>query len=223
MNIRKAVAVRRWAVLVALWIVATPQAADLKDAKIQAKLARGEIVIELKREPGTHVVVGTATGVIDAPREQVWAVIGDFNHFTEFMPSFKTSFMLKPDVMTSLDSTRSLKNQEPLLSANKLDRAASDTLLLYHCFNFPFPLGDRRCLLRMVRDGVNYYSHYDLVMGDFKIDEGSWQLSPYGDKTLAIYITRSDPGLAVPGFLLRIGTRHILPDVIQGVRKRVKG
>ena len=97
----------------------------------------------------------------------------------------------------------------------------SDTLLLYHCFDFPFPIGDRRCIVRTIRDRVNFRTRYVMVRGDMKVNEGSWKLEPYGDRTLATYRTRSDPGLSVPGFLVSMGTRSVLPDVIEGVRHHV--
>ena len=210
--------------LAALTLVfaATVLAADLNNPDVQAKLARGEIVVELAKEPGTHTLVGTATGVVDAPLEQVWAVLGDYNHFAEFMPRFKACFMLKPEALTKIGDARDLHKVEPTLRACLQDSLISDTLLLYHCLDFPFPVGDRRDILRAVRDRINYRTHYTQVMGDMKVNEGGWDLLPYGDKTLAIYTTRSDVGTPIPGFLLSLGTRSILPDVIKGVRKRVK-
>jgi hypothetical protein len=219
-NLRSAARLCALFVVILLSLVA--RAADLNNSEVQARLARGEIVVDLEREPGTHTLVGTAVGVIDAPREQVWAVLGDYDHFPEFMPRFKACFILRPDVITQIGDKPNLRELEPMLRANKLDSSSADTLLLFHSFNFPFPLGDRCCLVRKVLNGVTFRSHYAMVTGEFKVNEGSWELRPYGKKTLAIYITRTDPGLAVPGFLLSMGTRSILPDVIKGVRKRVR-
>jgi hypothetical protein len=60
--------------------------------------------------------------------------------------------------------------------------------------------------------------------GNLRYERGYWQLRAVGnDRTrLQCHLT-VDPWLdIVPGWLVEMATRQVLPDVIRGVRSRVK-
>ncbi len=196
-------------------------AADLNDPEIRARLNRGECVSEVRKLAGTHTLVGRVTGVIDAPPAQVWAALSDYNHQAEYMPRLKVSFMLKPEVLDRVAGIPKLKDAVPILRDFIQDSLISDTVYEYDYFDFPFPVSDRRCIVRSVLDPVSFTSHYVQVVGDIKVNDGSWQLLQWNGRTLAIYTSRADIGTIIPDFLIKLATRHVLPEVIEGVRRHV--
>ncbi len=61
-----------------------------------ARVDKGEVVVKFKEKPqGQNIRVVEATGVIDAPRERVWKVIGDYANYKEFMPQVEVSELRK--------------------------------------------------------------------------------------------------------------------------------
>jgi hypothetical protein len=61
------------------------------------------------------------------------------------------------------------------------------------------------------------------VRGSYRRNDGSWTIIPWGDGTrsLVVYDIDSDPLIAVPDPLIRLGQAGSLPDVITQIRKRV--
>ena len=57
------------------------------DPKIKQQLDAGKIVTSIEQNPHTKVYAPTGQAVVDAPVEDVWHVIIDFNSFGEFMPN----------------------------------------------------------------------------------------------------------------------------------------
>jgi hypothetical protein len=204
-------------------ITVVSHAADLNDPEIQAKLARGKMVVEVHKIPGTHILEGRVAGVVDAAREQVWAALSDNEHITEFMPRMKESFLVRPEAVPEIARARKLKEADSLLYAARIYGQETDTCYIYDVFDFPFPVSDRRTLVQLINGPEEFSSYYTQILGDFRVNEGTWKMLPYGEgRTLAIYTLRTDPGIAVPGFLIRLGTRYAMPDVIKGLRKHVK-
>jgi hypothetical protein len=195
---------------------------DWQSSEGLSRVERGEVVVDLQRIRGTTTRRGNAVGIIDAPIEQVWAVLNDYNHYTEFMPRFRECFMVKSEVLDKIAEIANLRTAEPILRANMQDIAVSDTIYLYNCLDFPLPLGDKRYILRTVHDNVNYTTRWTQIRGDLRANEGSWELFSRGEKTLAVYTALSDPGIPLPKFLVNMATQLILPDVIKGIRARVK-
>jgi hypothetical protein len=98
-----------------------------------------------------------------------------------------------------------------------------DTVLFYNVLDMPFPVSDRWYLLEMMRDKATHSISWSQVIGNLKSTAGSWQLAPWldGRHTLATYTTVSEPGIALPGFVLDMGLTQSLPCVIKALRKRV--
>jgi hypothetical protein len=57
------------------------------------------------------------------------------------------------------------------------------------------------------------------VSGDFKINEGVWELAPDGAGTLLRYRVRIDPPAYVPNWLARSTFRKELPDMLSGLKR----
>jgi hypothetical protein len=126
-------------------------------------------------------------------------VVRDCEHYSKFLPSTKAS----------------AKKEEN-----------GDTL----CFDeisLPFPLmnlwADTKSVVREEPAG-HFQRSWTFVRGTYRHNRGSWRVLPWGTdgkKSLAVYLIDSDPTMLVPDAILRAAQTGSLPEVFNGVRKRV--
>jgi len=188
----------------------------------------GAVVTKVERMPGSGTRCGEVAGIIDAPRERVWKIISDYNAHKDFMPNILESFMIRPEALELVKeaSPRDLPRLEDQLRKYRTDDIVGDIVYFYGMGDFPWPMADRRYILKIVRDRERYTIHATMVIGQMKVNESSWELKPYGpdgSKTVAKYTILLDPGIPVPGFMLNIAVNSTLPEVIEVVRRRLKG
>ncbi len=209
----------------------TPQLTPTLTNDQWAILKKGEIIKRLEAMKGTEVKKGIAMGIVDAVVQDVWAVIHENNDFVHFMPSTLESILIDPSAVEeakALKFDRATGDPKELIQFLKMHRAekmTGTTGYFFSLLDVPWPATNRWYILKLV-DLVTkdqWYQHFTLVMGNLKTTEGSWELIPLeNDKTLTIYTVFSDPGGLIPDWVINIGTLQTLPEVIQGVRKRVK-
>jgi hypothetical protein len=62
-----------------------------------------------------------------------------------------------------------------------------------------------------------------MVRGTYHRNDGSWTIVPFGDgtKSIVVYTVDTDPKMAVPTGLIRLGQNTSLPEVITRIRQRV--
>jgi hypothetical protein len=189
------------------------------------RLARGEIVVT--RLPAAHKreLGGRSQGVIAAPLDRVWAVLNRSGEFADYMPNFHVSWLVDRAAMGDVEPGRRWQRGEleEAVAEFRLADWPGDTVLFYNVLDMPFPVSDRWYLLEMTRDKAAHLISWNQVIGNLKSTTGSWQLAPWLDSrhTLATYTTVSDPGIALPGFVLDMGLNQSLPGVIRALRKRV--
>lgn len=194
-------------------------------ATAEERLARGEIVVT--RLPAAHKgeLGGRSQGVIAAPLDRVWAVLNRSNEFADYMPNFLVSWLVDRSAMGDIQPGRRWQRAEleEAVAEYRLANWPGDTVLFYNVLDMPFPVSDRWYLLEMTRDTAAHLISWSQVIGNLKSTAGSWQLEPWldGQHTLATYTTVSEPGIALPGFVLDLGLNQSLPGVIKGLRKRV--
>lgn len=175
--------------------VSTPPFTDAE----QKKLAEGGIVTRETVPTGGKGVGAMAIGVIDAPSDEVFAVVRDCQHFWQFMPRTKKSWV----------------KEEPGVGT-----------ICHVELSLPFPLpdlwSDSTSLVREEPKG-HHYRGWQLVRGTYNHNNGSWTVVPWGDgtKSIVVYAIDSDPKMAVPDPLIRMGQAGSLPEVISQIRKRV--
>jgi len=196
-----------------------------------AVLKKGGIVKWLKATKGTEIKKGVVIGIINAPPPQVWTVVHENNNFSKFMPRMFISILVDPSVIEeakSLKFDRDTGDPKPLIAFLKKHRAAKMTDTTGYFFaiiDTPWPATNRWYIIKL-KDSVTknrWFQHWNLIIGNLKINDGSWELLPFdNDKTLAIYTSLVDPGGMIPNFIINIGTNQTLPDLIRAVRKRVK-
>jgi ribosome-associated toxin RatA of RatAB toxin-antitoxin module len=63
----------------------------------------------------------------------------------------------------------------------------------------------------------------DYLKGDFKRFEGDWELRPHGDgETAARLSLRIDPGLPLPGPIVKMLHERVLRTSVEDLRKRLE-
>jgi hypothetical protein len=194
-------------------------------ATCEERLVRGEIVVT--RLPAAHrgELGGRSQGVIAAPLDRVWAVLNRSGEFADYMPNFLASWLVDRTAMGDIEPGRRWQRAEleEAVAEYRLADWPGDTVLFYNVLDMPFPVSDRWYLLEMTRYKAAHLICWNQVIGNLKSTAGSWQLAPWLDSrhTLATYTTVSEPGIALPGFVLDMGLTQSLPGVIKALRKRV--
>lgn len=168
------------------------------------RLKKGDVLHALIDVADNPVKKGVAMAVIEAPPAKVFATIGDYENFKDFMP-----YVAK----TTVDS-----------------REGNVTKVSYW-LEFPLGLSGRNYQLELT-DGKKTVDGVEIYASDWKytgkgniIDTtGSWELAPWGDgtKTLARYTVFTDPGGSFPTWIKNKAAGTALPKVLNAVRKRVK-
>jgi len=184
--------------IIAIFLIAATAPPNLTPEET-AKLDRGEIIVKFKEKPeGINLRLVEAMGIIDAPRERAWNVIGDYANYKEFMPQVQESEIRK-------------KEGNTVWQYQKLS------------IPWPFPGNGTWYVIKLDHDPANFFVKWNMVEGNIKVNYGSWQLYPYGPggkKTLAIYSLVVDTGFNVPAAAIEFANKQTVPMIIKAVRKR---
>ncbi len=227
---------RAWMVLLgagmitSLWFTSYARGED----EVNRKLAAGEIIVSAQEVPGKSLQCAKMMGVIDAPPEIVWKVINDVNNFKNIMPRTLSSMAVAPEKIPLILQKRPTRSKEveKLLGPVPADPASYRvpgglyTVYSYSNLDFPWPCSNRWYILKGKKDetkGAQHYyrSSWSLVIGNLKENSGEWILEPFGPaKTKATYSLCTDPGGAIPKFLVKEATCNTMPQIIKAIRKR---
>jgi hypothetical protein len=201
---------------------------------VPKRLEAGEIIVSTKEVPGTSLKHGESMGVIDAPPHIVWQVITDINNFKYFMPRTLNSMAVVAEKIPLILQRRPTRAEEveQLLGPIPADPASycipggKYIAYLYSHLDFPWPCSNRWYIIKLLQDETRavqycYHSSWSLVTGNLRENSGEWILEPFGsNQTKAIYRLFTDPGGAIPGFLVDQGTCTTMPQIIGAVRER---
>ncbi|MCU0695967.1 MAG: hypothetical protein MUC96_05510 [Myxococcaceae bacterium] len=186
-------------VLSASAALAQPVTAPTYDEAEAAKLLAGEILVRDAVPTGGKGVASYSFGVVDAPSDEIWAIISNCKLFFQFMPRVKKSWV----------------KTEPGVGE-----------ICHVELTMPFPLpdlwSDSSHEVREEPKG-HYLRAWKMVRGTYHRNDGSWTIVPFGDgtKSLVVYTVDTDPKMAVPNGLIRLGQNTSLPEVIIRIRQRV--
>lgn len=167
-----------------------------------ASLESGEVAVALRETEGSNVKEGCALGVIEAPLEQVFAVLDDPARFGEFMPHVQVS---------------------------EVEPGDDGDVLNHQVLDLPFPIRNRHYTIRLETnhseehpDRLEIAWTYVPGSGNVEENEGTWTLLRLSaNRTLAVYRVYTDPGGLIPKWALNRVTRRTLPEVIEAIRRRV--
>ncbi len=202
--------------------------------EIRSRLDKGEIIVAAQDTPGSSSKSAEMTAIIKAPPEIVWQIITDVNNFKFFMPRTQASMTVTPEKVQEVVKMKLTRAQEveKLLGLPPANPTSSRipggkyTVYQYSNLDFPWPCSNRWYIIKGIQDETQaaqhqYHTSWSLVIGNLKENSGEWILEPYGtDQTKAIYRLSTDPGGAIPGFLIKQGTNSTLPEIITAVRER---
>jgi len=136
-----------------------------------------------------------ASLTIEAPIDEVWALVSDCTRFGDFM--------------SDIDSARLLWRRKEKTRCRLV-------------VDVPFPFGSLENVSDAVaeRQPGLYRQSWKLVTGDFHYDEGFWELrSTAHGHTLVRYVSLVEPKLPVPRGLLLSGQKDYVLDMLQRLRQ----
>lgn len=170
------------------------------------RLAAGEVLISARTVKPRKPREGIGRGVIDFPPERVYRAVTDYANYDEFMP-----FVKRADVVRTLPDGA-------VLSTQRVD--------------LPGPLGERHYTLsvrsrveKKGQAGKVWRTEWAYVPGSGNIADqrGSWTLEELAPgRTLATFRLYTDPGGAVPGWMMEKAVAETLPYIFDGLRQHVR-
>ncbi len=148
--------------------------------------------------------------VMTAQPTSVYSVIADYARYPQFMPYVEKSEILKTE---------------------------EDVVVVFQQLDFPWPISDRYYTIRLSADtrcaaqGM-YQVRWSLAPDSatlhtgegepLRVNTGSWSLRPVdaGQRTEVTYFVHTDPGGALPVWVINLANKVAAPKVIEAVRLR---
>ena len=158
-------------------------------------LDRGEVVVNLiNRHPVYHVDV---YGLIDGSVDDVWAAITTYDRYEDFLP---------------------------LVTESSLRQRVGNLVHQYVKIRPPWPLQEHWMLNANLEKRKEGLLRFNMTDGNLRSEHGFWHLTPWSEhQTRLHYHVSLDPWLDfVPGWVIEFGTKVVMPDIVKGVRRRVK-
>jgi hypothetical protein len=172
------------------------------------------ITVYNREKKGTGLQELKAVGTFDAPPEEVWKVVRDFESYTKVMPYVDISKLVEKD-------------------------EAKNVLFVYTQLGLPF-VDKRDYTIRVTdesewKDGQGYLKSAWTVANDkgpapkkdvvrVGVNDGYWKLEPAdgGKKTLGTYYLFTDPGGALPKWMVNSANTGAVPDIFKSIRRALK-
>jgi hypothetical protein len=184
------------AMFVAL-LLAGPVQASPWDARIQAKLLRGEDVVRVVPVAGVDAPQVWIDRIVDAPIAKIAAIAAACEKYVGMIPRVQKVVLIKKG-------------------------APNHICELY--LDMPFPFSDVRSTIgysgSMSADQVTIT--YTQIRGDYKIHAGGWYLRAVGNKTWIHYRLHVDLGQPLPKWLINSFSKGALKTTLDNVTKRAR-
>ena len=151
--------------------------------------------------PGSDTPTAVVEAVVDAPAAAVWSIISRCADYKTRMPRIAASKEL----------------------SRSGDESKSFTTTCEVTADLPFPLSDLTSVSRadhVVEPGVRYVRRWQMLSGDYDLNEGSWTLVAQdgGARTKVTYRLRAKPRIPLPDAVLRQVQSGTLPDMMRNLR-----
>lgn len=158
----------------------------------RAKLTAGEILSTSVQQRG--IWPGRAMGVVDAPAEQVYRLLADFENYEQFVPR-----------------------------VFKSHRSAGGLFTLHAKFPWPVEKTRVDLEVRHGRRGPVYVVQWKMKNGTLKSFEGAAWIQAWGsDRCLLTYQMLAVPRGIAPHSMMAFGLRKAVEGFVGAVRKRLK-
>jgi ribosome-associated toxin RatA of RatAB toxin-antitoxin module len=157
---------------------------------------KGQVEVKSYAVPGSSTPRVVARAVMDLPPRKIWQIVSDCAHYKDHLPRVAASELLKKDGNT------------------------------YTCkvtIAMPFPLSNLTGVTAAVHEEseAGMSRKWKLVSGDYKVNEGSWELTPTdksGSSTLVVYTIHAEPNSSVPDFIREAAQKKTLPEMFERVK-----
>jgi ribosome-associated toxin RatA of RatAB toxin-antitoxin module len=161
---------------------------------------------------GSSVPWAKIVTTFDASPERVFAVVVDYEHFTEFIPNVFQSRVMAHEGKTQWVYHR-LRFSGPIADRAYLIRSTDrECRARQSCYRVEWALDDRS------------FQDIDLSVGiQPKVFSGFWELrsTDKPNRTEARYAVHSEPGGFIPGWLVTRMTDNYMQQVVEAVRERL--
>ncbi len=169
-----------------------------------------ELSLEIftRDEPGTDIREVRAVGEFDAPPAVVFSVLTDYAHFTEYMPYTVGGQLLwregNEEVVWGMVDPPFVSRRDWVTRSQFIMNGPGG---IYRTSWWP-------------EESMGPAPQSGVVR--LKKNTGSWTLEPIsgGARTRATYFIATDPGLALPIFVMKAISGEGIPDLFEALRKR---
>lgn len=179
---------------------------------VQAKKT-SKVTIYNRTRSGSKVKELKAIGVINAPPWVCKNVVDDVGRFNEFMPYTEVSDVLKRGKGTvvhyqRIDAPFVSDRDYTIIGTDRSKRLPDGTIVYKKTWNGANNLGPKK------KSGVVRV----------EVVEGFWQFEPVdgGKKSKTTYYLYTDPGGALPSFVINAANGRAIPGVFEAVEKKAQ-
>lgn len=179
---------------------------------------RDGITVYQRRAEGASVAEMRAQGVIDATPHEVWKAIRDYDGYPKNMPHTEYAKVLQRSEGDKVIFFHSVVNAPMVDKRDYVIRLTDES-------DWQDGKGFLLVKWRAVEpaDGIELPKEKDQIVR-VKLNNGHWRLEPRedGKKTWAEYYVHTDPGGAIPKFIVNMANGTAVPDVFMAIRKVVQ-
>jgi ribosome-associated toxin RatA of RatAB toxin-antitoxin module len=158
--------------------------------------AKGEVEVKAFPVAGSDAPKIVVRAVMELPAKKIWQIVSDCAHY---------------------------KDRLPRVAASELLKKAGNVHTCKVTIAMPFPLSNLTATTEAVHEEseLGMTRRWKLVSGDYKVNEGSWEVKPLnkeGTSSLVTYTVHAEPNTAIPAFIRESAQKKALPDMIERVR-----
>jgi ribosome-associated toxin RatA of RatAB toxin-antitoxin module len=156
--------------------------------------AKGQVDIKTFSVAGSSVPKIVARAVLDVPAKKIWAIVSDCAHYKGRMPR--------------------------VVAAEELKKEGN----VHTCkvtIDMPFPLSNLTAVTEATHQesDAGMSRRWKLVSGDYKINNGSWEVKPLPDgSSLVVYSVHAEPNTNVPDWIREAAQKKTLPELFERVK-----
>jgi ribosome-associated toxin RatA of RatAB toxin-antitoxin module len=156
--------------------------------------APGQVEIKSYEVAGSTTPRIVARAVMDVPAKKLWAIVSDCAHY---------------------------KGRLPRVLASELVKKEGNTDTCKVTIDMPFPFSNLTAVTRAVHveGDAGMTRTWKLESGDYKVNEGSWEIKPLEKGgTLVTYTVHAEPTTSVPAWIREAAQKKTLPELFERVK-----